>query len=66
MHWLDSHLSANSHKGALLQRTLEIDAALQYGVRYTLEDIDCLEWKALKLIRLERSAFETEEADRNR
>jgi hypothetical protein len=49
-----------------MQRAFDIDFALSAGVNITLNEIDAEEFRALKIIRTERSKFEREQIEKGR
>jgi hypothetical protein len=49
--------------GALLQRAIELDAALDAGFTITLDDIQAETWAALMTLKTERNKFEREKSE---
>lgn len=49
--------------GALLQRAIEIDAALDAGFTITMSDITAEEWAALMTLKTERNRYERDKQD---
>ena len=49
--------------GALLQRAIEIDAALDAGFVVTLDDITAEEWAALLILKAERNRYDQQKHD---
>lgn len=50
----------------VLHRCFELDFALTSGIKLTLDDVDVEEWRALKILRCERSKFEAEQIKNER
>jgi hypothetical protein len=51
--------------GALLQRAIELDAALDAGFTITLDDIQAETWAALMVLKTERNKFERDRSIRD-
>ena len=50
----------------ILHRAFDFDFALSAGIRLTLDEIDVEEFRALKILRLERSKYEQEQIKKGR
>jgi hypothetical protein len=50
----------------VLHRAFDFDFALSAGIRLTLEEIDVEEFRALKILRMERTNYERELTEKNR